>query len=48
MTEHWLYRVVLLPAAIARGYDFPVVAFALVFVLPLFTYGFYLLWKTRS
>ena len=33
---------------IARGYDFLVVVFIVVFVIPLFTYGTYLLWKTRA
>ena len=33
---------------IARGYDFLVVVFIIVFVIPLFTYGLYLLWKTRA
>ena len=33
---------------IAHGYDFLVVVFIVVFVIPLFTYGFYLLWNNRS
>ena len=35
-------------ALIARGYDFLVVVFIVVFVIPLFSYGLYLLWKNPS